>query len=55
MRGKPRRLRRGGCHTGDIAGPFTIGSEFLSYVIAIFIGFVIITPILNKVFGSSTT
>ena len=42
-------------YTGDIADPATIGIEFISYVIAIFIGFVVITPILNKVFGSITT
>ena len=42
-------------YTGDIADPVTIGIEFVSYVIAIFIGFAVITPMLNKVFGSVTT
>jgi hypothetical protein len=42
-------------YTGDIADPVTIGVEFISYVIAIFIGFIIITPILNKAFSSVTT
>ncbi|MFC6875471.1 hypothetical protein [Halobellus marinus] len=42
-------------YTGDIANPVSIGVEFISYVIAIFIGFVVITPILNKVFDSITT
>ncbi|MGQ4557399.1 hypothetical protein [Halobellus sp. GM3] len=42
-------------YTGDIADPVSIGIEFISYVIAIFIGFVVITPILNKVFDSVTT
>jgi hypothetical protein len=42
-------------YTGDIANPVSIGIEFISYVIAIFIGFVVITPILNKVFDSITT
>ena len=41
-------------YTGHIADPVTIGVEFVSYVIAIFIGFVVITPILNKVFGTVT-
>ena len=41
-------------YTGDIANPVSIGIEFISYVIAIFIGFVVITPILNKVFDSIT-
>jgi hypothetical protein len=41
-------------YTGDIADPVTIMMEFISYVIAIFIGLVVITPILNDVFGSVT-
>jgi hypothetical protein len=42
-------------YTGDIADPVTIGVEFISYVIAIFIGFIVITPILKKAFSSVTT
>ena len=42
-------------YTGGITDPVTIGVEFISYVIAIFIGFVVITPILNKAFSSVTT
>jgi len=42
-------------YTDDIADPVTIGIEFFSYVTVIFIGFVVITPILNKAFGSVTT
>jgi hypothetical protein len=42
-------------YTADIADPVTIGIEFFSYVTVIFIGFVVITPILNKAFGSVTT
>jgi hypothetical protein len=42
-------------YTGDIADPVTIGVEYLTYVAVIFIGFVVITPILNKAFGSVTT
>jgi len=41
-------------YTGDIADPVTIAVKFITYVIAIFIGFVVITPILNKVFSSGT-
>ncbi|ELZ61093.1 MULTISPECIES: hypothetical protein [unclassified Haloferax] len=39
-------------YTGDIADPVTIGVEFIFYIIAIFIGFMVITPILNKAFAS---
>ncbi|KZX48904.1 MULTISPECIES: hypothetical protein [Haloarcula] len=42
-------------YTDGISDPVTIGFEFISYVIAIFIGFVVITPILDKVFDSVTT
>ncbi|MDB9235934.1 MULTISPECIES: hypothetical protein [Halorubrum] len=42
-------------YTGDIADPVTIGVEYLTYVAVIFIGFVVITPILNKAFGRVTT
>ena len=42
-------------YTSDIADPVSIGIEFVSYVIAIFIGFVVITPILNKISDSVTT
>ncbi|WP_135305852.1 hypothetical protein [Haloarcula amylovorans] len=42
-------------YTGDIADPVTIGVEFLFYVIAIFIGFIVITPILNKALDSVRT
>lgn len=41
-------------YTGDIADPVTIGIEFVSYVTVIFIGFVVVTPILDKAFGSVT-
>ena len=42
-------------YTGGISDPITIVVEFISYVIAIFIGFVVITPILDKAFDSVTT
>jgi hypothetical protein len=42
-------------YTGGIDDSVTIGVEFISYVIAIFIGFIVITPILNKAFSSVTT
>ncbi|OYR59332.1 hypothetical protein [Halorubrum halodurans] len=42
-------------YTGGIADPVTIGVEFIAYVIAIFIGFVVITPILDEAFSSVTT
>ncbi|WP_080505945.1 hypothetical protein [Halorubrum distributum] len=42
-------------YTGDIADPVTIGVEYLTYVAVMFIGFVVITPILNKAFGRVTT
>ena len=42
-------------YTGGIADPVTIGVEFISYVIAIFIGFVVISLILDKKFDSITT
>lgn len=42
-------------YTGGIDDPVVIGVEFISYVIAIFIGFIVITPILNKAFSSLTT
>ena len=42
-------------YTGDIADPVKIGIEFIFYVTVIFIGFVVITPILNKAFSSVTT
>jgi len=42
-------------YTGDTADPVTVGIEFVSYVIALFIGFAVITPLLNKVLGSVTT
>ena len=38
-------------YTGDITNLVTIGVEFVSYVIAIFLGFLIITPVLEKVFN----
>jgi len=41
-------------YTGGIDGPVTIGVEFITYVIAIFIGFIVITPVLNKAFSSVT-
>jgi len=41
-------------YAGDIADPVTIGVEFVFYIIAIFIGFIVITPILNKAFDSVT-
>ncbi|AOP12797.1 hypothetical protein [Haloferax volcanii] len=37
-------------YTGDTADPVTIGVEFIFSIIAIFIGFIVITPILNKTF-----
>jgi hypothetical protein len=42
-------------YTGGIADPVTIGVEFVSYGIAIFIGFVVITPVLDEAFSSVTT
>jgi hypothetical protein len=42
-------------YTGNISDLATILLEFFSYVTVIFIGFVVITPILNKAFGSVTT
>ncbi|PHQ39068.1 hypothetical protein DJ69_08075 [Halorubrum persicum] len=42
-------------YTGDVADPVTIGVEYLTYVTVIFIGFVVITPVLNKTFGSGST
>jgi hypothetical protein len=42
-------------YTDNISDPVTIALEFFSYVTVIFIGFVVITPILNKAFGSVTT
>ncbi|MFC5279977.1 hypothetical protein ACFPM1_14595 [Halorubrum rubrum] len=42
-------------YTSGFSDPVTIGFEFSSYVIAIFIGFVVITPILDKAFDSATT
>ncbi len=38
-----------------IADPLTIALNSISYVITIFLGFVIITPILDRAFGSNTT
>jgi hypothetical protein len=42
-------------YTDNISDLATIALEFFSYVTVIFIGFVVITPILNKAFGSVTT
>ncbi|AHB67844.1 hypothetical protein HISP_16230 [Haloarcula hispanica N601] len=42
-------------YTSDIAGPLAIGTNFIFYVVVIFIGFVVITPILNRIFDRSTT
>jgi len=42
-------------YTGDIADPLAISTDFILYFIAIFVGFVVITPILDRVFGSDTT
>lgn len=42
-------------YIGDIDDPVTIGVEYLTYVTVIFFGFVVITPILNKAFGSVST
>jgi hypothetical protein len=40
-------------HTGETTEPIAIGSDFVVYFVAIFIGFVFITPILNRVFDRS--
>jgi len=42
-------------YTGDIAGPLAIGIDFISYAVAILIGFIVITPILDRAFDSSAT
>ncbi|WP_080505218.1 hypothetical protein [Halorubrum aethiopicum] len=42
-------------YTGGLADPITIGTEFIAYVVAIFIGFVVITPVLDKAVSSVTT
>ena len=42
-------------YTAGISDPVTIGFEFISYAIALFIGFMVITPILDKAFDSVTT
>jgi hypothetical protein len=42
-------------YTDEVAGPFTIILDFLLHVLAIFLGFVVITAIWNSVFGSEAT
>jgi len=39
-------------YTRDAIGPLAIGIDFLSYVVAIFVGFVVIDTLWDSVFGS---
>ncbi|WP_162224433.1 hypothetical protein [Halorussus amylolyticus] len=41
-------------YTGDIADPLAIGVDFILYLVAIFVGFVVITPILDRLFDDGT-
>jgi len=42
-------------YTSEVGDPLMIGIDFVLYVVVIFIGFVVITPILDRVSGSDTT
>lgn len=42
-------------YTSDVGDPLAISIDFVLYFVVIFIGFVVITPILDRVFGSDTT
>ena len=42
-------------YTTGIADPLAIGVDFISYLVPIFIGLVVITPILDTAFDRITT